>query len=265
MGKLTDKVALVTGASSGIGRAVALGYAAEGAAVALVARRERLLREVAREIEGRGGLALALPADVAKDEQVAAAVDATIKAFGRIDILLNNAGVLQRAAALYKTPMEEWDRAMSVNLRGAFLVLRTVVPLMVRQAYGRVINITSYFQAEPQYGAYSVTKAGINSLTQTMAAELKGSGVLVNAIDPGWVRSGMSPGGGADPQTVVPLAVRLAAQTAARPSGEVLKVGNPECATSPASPSSQSGNRPQMNRQGAKVAKILPGRSTRRG
>jgi len=228
MGKLTDRVALVTGASSGIGRAVALGYAAEGAAVALAARRERLLKDVAREIEHRGGRALVVPADVADEGQVAAAVEATLKAFGRVDILLNNAGVLQRAAALHRTPVEEWDRVTAVNLRGAFLVLRAVVPHMVRQKHGRAINISSYFQAEPQYGAYSVTKAGINSLTRTMATELKGSGVLVNAIDPGWVRSGMSPGGGADPETVVPLAVQLAAQTAQRPNGEVLKAGNPE-------------------------------------
>jgi len=228
MGKLTDRVALVTGASSGIGRAVALGYAAEGAAVALAARRERLLKDVAREIEHRGGRALVVPADVADEGQVAAAVEATLKAFGRVDILLNNAGVLQRAAALHRTPVEEWDRVTAVNLRGAFLVLRAVVPHMVRQKHGRAINISSYFQAEPQYGAYSVTKAGINSLTRTMATELKGSGVLVNAIDPGWVRSGMSPGGGADPETVVPLAVQLAAQTAQRPNGEVLEAGNPE-------------------------------------
>lgn len=228
MGKLEGRVALVTGASGGIGRAVALGYATEGAAVALVARRARLLQDVAREAERRGGRALAAPADVSDEKQVGAAVEAVMKAFGRIDVLLNNAGVLQRAAPLHKTAAEEWDRVLAVNLRGAFLLLRAVVPHMVRQRYGRVINISSYFQHEPQYGAYSVTKAGINSMTRTMAAELKGSGVLVNAIDPGWVRSGMSPGGGADPETVVPLAVKLAAQTAERPNGEVLKVGNPE-------------------------------------
>jgi 3-oxoacyl-[acyl-carrier protein] reductase len=228
VGKLEGRVALVTGASGGIGRAVALGYAAEGAAVALVGRRARLLQDVARQAERGGGRALAAPADVSDEGQVAAAVDAAMKAFGRIDVLLNNAGVLQRAAPLHKTAVEEWDRVLAVNLRGAFLVLRAVVPHMVRQRYGRVINVSSYFQHEPQYGAYSVTKAGINSLTRTMAAELKGSGVLVNAIDPGWVRSGMSPGGGADPETVVPLAVKLAAQTAERPNGEVLKVGNPE-------------------------------------
>jgi len=183
---------------------------------------------VAREAERRGGRALAAPADVSDEQQGGAAVGAAMKAFGRLDVLLNNAGVLQRAAPLHKTAVEEWDRVLAVNLRGAFLVLRAVVPHMVRRRYGRVINISSYFQHEPQYGAYSVTKAGINSMTRTMAAELKGSGVLVNAIGPGWVKSGMSPGGGADPETVVPLAVKLAAQTAERPNGEVLKVGNPE-------------------------------------
>ena len=228
MGKLRGRVALVTGASSGIGRAVALGYAAEGAGVALVARRARLLQEVAREVEGRGGRGLAVPADVSDEAQVAAAAAAALEAFGHIEILFNNVGVLQRAAPLHETPVEEWDRVLAVNLRGAFLVLRAVVPHMVRQGYGRVINVSSSFQQEPQYGAYSVTKAGINSLTRTMAAELAGTGVLVNAIDPGWVRSGMSPGGGADPETVVPLAVRLAAQTGPRPNGEVLKAGNPE-------------------------------------
>ncbi len=228
MGKLAGRVAFITGASSGIGRAVALGYAAEGAAVVLLARRARLLQEAAREAERRGGRALAVPADVADEGQVAAAVEAAAKAFGRIDILFNNAGVLQRATALHKTSVAEWDRVLAVNLRGAFLVLRAVVPHMVRQGYGRVINVSSYFQHEPQYGAYSVTKAGINSLTRTLAAELAGTGVLVNAIDPGWVRSGMSPGGGADPETIVPLAVKLGAQTAQRPNGEVLKVGNRE-------------------------------------
>jgi len=228
MARLVGRVALVTGASGGIGRAVALGYAAEGAVVALVARRARLLQGVAREVEGRSGRALALPADVADERQVTEAVETTLKAFAHIDILFNNAGVLQQVAPLHRTAVEEWDRVMAVNLRGAFLTLRAVVPHMVRRGYGRVINVSSYFQHEPQYGAYSVTKAGINSLTRTMAAELKGAGVLVNAIDPGWVRSGMSPGGGADPETVVPLAVRLAAQTGQRPNGEVLKVGNPE-------------------------------------
>ncbi len=228
MARLAGKVALVTGASSGIGRAVALGYAAEGASVALVARRARLLQEVVREAERRGGRGLAVPCDVSDEPQVAAAAAAALQTFGRIDILFNNAGVLQQAAALHKTPVEEWDRVLAVNLRGAFLVLRAVVPHMVRQKYGRIINVSSYFQQEPQYGAYSVTKAGINSLTGTMAAELAGTGVLVNAIDPGWVRSGMSPGGGTDPETVVPLAVRLAAQTGTRPNGEVLKVGNPK-------------------------------------
>lgn len=228
MGRLDGKAALVTGASSGIGRAVALGYAAEGAAVALVARRARQLQDVAREVERRGGRALALQADVSDEGQVAAAVEAALKPLGHLDILLNNAGVLQRAAPLHRTAVEEWDRVMATNLRGAFLVLRAVVPHMVRRGYGRVINVSSYFQQEPQYGAYSVTKAGINSLTRTMAAELKGTGVLVNAIDPGWVRSGMSPGGGAAPETVIPLAIKLAGQTAARPNGEVFKVGNAE-------------------------------------
>ena len=213
-------MALVTGASSGIGWAMALGFADAGADVVLVARRAHRLARLAQAIQAKGRRALLVIADVAVERAVKRVVDEATQAFPRVDILVNNAAMILPEQRTHETSLVDWDRLLAVNLRGPFLLSRLLVPTMLQAGYGRIINVTSGYKAEPGFGAYSVSKAALYALTRVMAQELRGTGILVNALDPGWVRSEMSPEGGKAPDTVVPLAIRLASLPARGPSGK---------------------------------------------
>ena len=222
---LEGRVALVTGASSGIGWAMALGFADAGADVVLVARRAHRLARLAQAIQAKGRRALLVIADVAVERAVKRVVDEATQAFPRVDILVNNAAMILPEQRTHETSLVDWDRLLAVNLRGPFLLSRLLVPTMLQAGYGRIINVTSGYKAEPGFGAYSVSKAALYALTRVMAQELRGTGILVNALDPGWVRSEMSPEGGKAPDTVVPLAIRLASLPARGPSGKEFMVG----------------------------------------
>lgn len=216
---LEGRVALVTGASSGIGWAVALGFADAGADLVLVARRAHRLARLAQAIQAKGRRALLVIADVAVERAVSRVINEAAQAFPRVDILVNNAAILLPEQRTHETSLADWDRLVAVNLRGPFLLSRLLVPHMLQARYGRIINVTSSYKAEPGYGAYSVSKAALYALTRVMARELRGTGVLVNALDPGWVQSEMSPEGGKLPETVVPQAIRLASLPARGPTG----------------------------------------------
>lgn len=218
-GALQGRVALITGASGGIGWEVALGFADAGADLVLVARRAHLLARLAQAIQAKGQRALLVVADVAVERAVRRVVDQTFDAFPRIDILVNNAGMVLPEKLTHETLPAEWDRLLAVNLRGPFMLCRLIVPQMIEVGYGRIINVTSSYKQEPHYGAYSVSKAALYALTCVMAKELRRTGVLVNALDPGWIRSEVSPDGGRPPETVVPMAIRLASLPARGPSG----------------------------------------------
>ena len=222
---MEGRVALVTGASSGIGWAMALGFADAGADVVLVARRAHRLARLAQAIQAKGRRALLVIADVAVERAVKRVVDEATQAFPRVDILVNNAAMILPEQRTHETSLPDWDRLLAVNLRGPFLLSRLLVPTMLQAGYGRIINVTSGYKAEPGFGAYSVSKAALYALTRVMAQELRGTGILVNALDPGWVRSEMSPEGGKAPDTVVPLAIRLASLPARGPSGKEFMVG----------------------------------------
>ena len=222
---LEGRVALVTGASSGIGWAMALGFADAGADLVLVARRAHRLARLAQAIQAKGRRALLVIADVAVERAVKRVVDEATQAFPRVDILVNNAAMILPEQRTHETSLVDWDRLLAVNLRGPFLLSRLLVPTMLQAGYGRIINVTSGYKAEPGFGAYSVSKAALYALTRVMAQELRGTGILVNALDPGWVRSEMSPEGGKAPDTVVPLAIRLASLPARGPSGKEFMVG----------------------------------------
>jgi 3-oxoacyl-[acyl-carrier protein] reductase len=184
--RLSGKVALVTGASRGIGRAISLALAAEGAALVLAARSTADLEAVAAEVMSLGGSALVAPCDVRSAGQVKRTFRAAIKQFGRLDILVNNAGVAFRVA-LAEMAEADLDLTLAVNLKGAFLCCREAVPVMAAQGSGIIINISSGAgkQGFPELAAYCATKFGLIGLTESLAAELAERGVKVYAVCPG--------------------------------------------------------------------------------
>lgn len=193
-GRLTGMVAIVTGASRGIGRAIALRFAEEGARVVVnFTANADLAAEVVREIESAGGEAEAVQADVSSSADVKRLVDETMARFGRIDVLVNNAGVMFTKPMLDVTE-DEWDRTIDVNLKGAYLCSKAVVPIMIDQSGGSIVNMSSnsglYHPSAMRFTEYVVSKAGINGLTKAMALAF-GPYVRVNAICPGWIRTDM--------------------------------------------------------------------------
>jgi NAD(P)-dependent dehydrogenase (short-subunit alcohol dehydrogenase family) len=188
---LEGKVAMITGASQGLGRALALAYAKEGAQVVINSRSEESIRPVAGEVESVGAQVLALAADVSKSADVERLVGAAVERFGRIDVLVNNAGLLGPRVAIVEYAEDEWRRVIDANLTGPFLVSKAVIPRMPEG--GSIVNVVSGVSVEgrPEWGAYSVSKFGVEGLTQILGAELKERGIRVNAVDPGGMRTEM--------------------------------------------------------------------------
>ncbi|NCX97645.1 MAG: 3-oxoacyl-[acyl-carrier-protein] reductase [Planctomycetia bacterium] len=190
---LAGQVALVTGASQGLGRAIAEALAASGATVALVARSADKLAEVAHAIAAAGGRAQAFPCDVMQAEAIQQVVDAVVEKLGRLDILVNNAGVT-RDTLLPRMSDEEWDTVLATNLRGPFLFMRAASRPMMQQRYGRIVNVASVsgLIGNPGQANYSASKAGLVGLTKTVAKELAGRKITVNAVAPGFIASDMT-------------------------------------------------------------------------
>jgi NAD(P)-dependent dehydrogenase (short-subunit alcohol dehydrogenase family) len=188
---LEGKVALVTGASQGLGRALALAFAREGASIVVNSRSEERIRPVAREAESLGAEVLALAADVSKSADVERLVGATIERFERIDVLVNNAGVLGPRVPIEAYPEDEWRRVIDANLTGLFLVTKAAIPHMPEG--GSIINVVSGVSVEGRagWGAYAVSKFGVEGITQILASELEGRRVRANAVDPGGMRTEM--------------------------------------------------------------------------
>jgi NAD(P)-dependent dehydrogenase (short-subunit alcohol dehydrogenase family) len=186
--RLRDQAAIVTGAGRGIGRAVARALAREGARVALAARTASELDAVAREIVAAGGGALAVPTDVTQEPAVAALVERALAEWGRVDVLVTAAGAAT-FAPLVDTKPGDWDRTMAVNARGVFLACRAVLPAMVRQRRGTIINVVSVAakRAIPGGAAYAASKHAVLGLSQVLAEELRPHGVRVGALCPGAV------------------------------------------------------------------------------
>ena len=191
--KLTDRVAIVTGAGRGIGRGIALGFAEAGAHVVCAARSMAQIEETAAAARQRGRRALAVPCDVMRRPQLEQLVAATLAEFGRIDLLVNNAGIT-RDALLVRMKDADWDEVLGVNLRGAFQALRAVARVMMRQRSGRIVNVASTAGAMGTAGQanYSAAKAGLVGLTKSAARELAHWGILVNAVAPGLIDTDMS-------------------------------------------------------------------------
>jgi NAD(P)-dependent dehydrogenase (short-subunit alcohol dehydrogenase family) len=179
-------VAVITGASKGLGKAMAQALAAEGARVALVSRDQALLETVAAEIGAAGGEARVFPADVSDEDQVRRAADAIVAAFGKVHILINNAGINLRKPITEFT-LEEWHRVMDTNVTAAFLMCRAMIPHMRGQGYGRILNMTSTMSwvSLPGRAAYAASKAALLGITRTLALELAPEAITCNGISPG--------------------------------------------------------------------------------
>lgn len=193
MFSLTGKVAFVTGASQGIGRAIAVALSAAGARVALAARSEQKLAEVAGQIQSAGGEALSVKMDVADPGQIKAGFQQALAKFGRLDILVNNAAITRDGLAL-RMKLEDWDTVMRTNLTAAHLCTQQALSTMMKQRWGRIINMTSVVAETGNAGQanYVAAKAGLIGLTRAIATEMASRNITVNAVAPGFIATPMT-------------------------------------------------------------------------
>jgi len=192
--KLKNRVAIVTGAARGIGKAIALTFVRDGVKVALVDVDQKQLEALKNEIEKRKGESINISCDITKSSEVNGMVDQVYKTFGRVDILVNNAGIIRRGTIETVTE-EDWDRVIEVNLKGTFNCCKAVVEIMKKQSYGKIVNVSSIagkmgdITSAPGYGP---SKAGVDALTKTLARQLAPYGINVNAVSPHAIETEMS-------------------------------------------------------------------------
>jgi NAD(P)-dependent dehydrogenase (short-subunit alcohol dehydrogenase family) len=250
--KLQGRVALITGASRGIGRAIARGYAMEGAVIAITARTEGGLRSLAEEVQSAGGKALAIFADLLEAAAPTQVVRQVLEAFGTIDILVNNAGIGSSSSPRPVVDFDDefWNKTLALNLTAPYKLSKAVLPTMLQKKWGRVINIASINGKLPAIhgAAYTASKHGLLGLTRTLALEVARDGITVNAICPGTVKTEMNDrrleydakrlglpmaelesrltpiGRRLEPEEIVPMALLLASEESAAISGQAFNV-----------------------------------------
>jgi len=191
--KLSNKIAIITGSGRGIGRAIAIAFAKEGAKVSLVARTISELEETSQLIEEYGSTSLVIPTDVTQPSSVASMVQETVSQYGRVDILVNNAGVPGPIGALQNNKIDDWIKTIQVNVIGPYLCCKSVVPLMTNQGGGKIINLAGAGanNAWANLSAYCTSKAGVVRMTEVLALELESKNIQVNALGPGSIHTRM--------------------------------------------------------------------------
>ena len=221
---LKDKVALITGAGRGIGKAVATAYARAGANLALCARTASELDQTVTELRAFKVAVEGWVCDVSMEEPVKEFVGAAHKKLGRVDVLVNNAGVMTRPVPMTELDVKKWDYTMAVNLRGPFLITQAVLPIMIKQQSGSIINVSSMIgrAAYANFLAYATSKWGLEGFTQTLAAEARSSNIRVNSVEPGYVATKLTGFHGSKPEAVTDIFVYLASDESKGVTGKML-------------------------------------------
>jgi NAD(P)-dependent dehydrogenase (short-subunit alcohol dehydrogenase family) len=219
---LKDKVVLITGAGSGLGKALALAAGQVGAKVICAGRRMDKIQQTADEVTKVGGVGTAVEIDVTDLKSVEKGLKVAEKV-GQIDILINNAGIITGMKAVQDLPVEEWDKIMATNVRGPYLLMRTILPGMIQRGFGRILNISAPIKHLPKASAYCASKCALDSLTKAVSYELKGLDILVNAVEPPFLDTEMHKGG-KKPEEVVAQILELVALDAGSQSGRIVKI-----------------------------------------
>jgi NAD(P)-dependent dehydrogenase (short-subunit alcohol dehydrogenase family) len=219
---LRDKVILITGAGSGLGKALAIAAGQAGGKVICAGRRKDRIEQTAAEVTKAGGVGTVVEMDVTDEKSVEKGVKQAEKN-GPIEILINNAGIITGMKAVQDLPVEEWDKIMATNVRGPYLLIRAILPGMIQRGFGRIVNISAPIKHLPKASAYCASKCALDSLTKAAGYELKGVDVIINAVEPPFLDTEMHKGG-KKPEEVVAQILELAALEAGSQSGRIVKI-----------------------------------------
>ena len=219
---LKDKVILITGAGSGLGKALALVAGQAGAKVICAGRRKDKIQQTADEVNKAGGMGTVVEMDVTDLKSVEKGLKIAEKV-GPIDVLINNAGIITGMKAVQDLPVEEWDKIMATNVRGPYLLTRAILPGMIQRGFGRILNISAPIKHLPKASAYCASKCALDSLTKAVGYELKGVDVIINAVEPPFLDTEMHKGG-KKPEEVVAQILELVALDAGSQSGRIVKI-----------------------------------------
>jgi len=220
---LKDKVILITGAGSGLGKALAIAAGQARGKVICAGRRKERIQQTAEEVTKTGGLGAAIEMDVTDGKSVEKGMKQAEKEIGPIEILINNAGIITGMKAVQDLPVDEWDRIMATNVRGPYLLMKSILPGMIQRGFGRIVNISAPIKHLPKAAAYCASKCALDSLTKAVSYELKGVDILINAVEPPFLDTEMHKGG-KKPEEVVAQILELATLEPGSQSGRIVKI-----------------------------------------